>query len=219
MRITATCRNCQQSFPLTWLIEGPVVTGECPWCETELTPGYVPLLPRSVRRADRGLALLLAGLGDLHSLSRGWSRLRVDPASIVDPIEEKVRSDLALGDGDGATHGDMSSLPPPMIGDASSSEPEWLRPTESEDDVARRRDGSPRCAAWSRNASRRAGAPADRDAGGGSGCERARRLSRTPSRWILAVWRCSNARASSVREVTPTFAKTWLRWLLRPFCG
>jgi hypothetical protein len=140
MRITATCRNCQQSFPLTWLIEGPVVTGECPWCETELTPGYVPLLPRSVRRAERGLALLLAGLGDLHSLSLGWSRFRVDPSSIVDPIDEKVGSDVALGDADGATRGETSSLPPPMIGGASSSKMEWLHPTESEDDVARRRE-------------------------------------------------------------------------------
>jgi hypothetical protein len=140
MTITATCRNCQRSFELTWLIEGPVVTGECPWCETELTPAYVPLLPGSVRRAERGLALLLAGLGDLHSLSRGWSRFRVDPASIAEPIEEKFRSDAVLGDGDGdgATHG--GTPPPPMMHHAPRSKLEWLRPTESEDDVARRRE-------------------------------------------------------------------------------
>jgi hypothetical protein len=38
MRIMAVCNNCQRDLPLSQLVEGPQITGRCPWCEALLAP-------------------------------------------------------------------------------------------------------------------------------------------------------------------------------------
>jgi hypothetical protein len=38
MRIMAVCNNCQRSLLLSQLVEGPEITGRCPWCGTEEPP-------------------------------------------------------------------------------------------------------------------------------------------------------------------------------------
>jgi hypothetical protein len=36
MRIIATCSNCQRDLLLSQLVEGPGISGRCPWCGTLL---------------------------------------------------------------------------------------------------------------------------------------------------------------------------------------
>jgi uncharacterized OB-fold protein len=38
MRIMATCSTCQRDLLLRQLVEGPGITGRCPWCGTLLVP-------------------------------------------------------------------------------------------------------------------------------------------------------------------------------------
>jgi len=60
MRIMAVCNNCQRDLLLSQLVEGPQITGRCPWCGT-LAPHYTPLLADAVRRAERAGAELSPG--------------------------------------------------------------------------------------------------------------------------------------------------------------
>ena len=61
MRIMAVCSNCQRDLLLSQLVEGPQITGRCPWCGTLLAPHYTPLLADAVRRAERAGAELSPG--------------------------------------------------------------------------------------------------------------------------------------------------------------
>jgi hypothetical protein len=38
MRIMAICNNCQRDLLLSQLVEGPQITGRCPWCGALLAP-------------------------------------------------------------------------------------------------------------------------------------------------------------------------------------
>jgi hypothetical protein len=38
MRIMAACNNCQRDLLLSQLVEGPQITGRCPWCGALLAP-------------------------------------------------------------------------------------------------------------------------------------------------------------------------------------
>jgi hypothetical protein len=50
MRIMAVCSNCQRELLLSQLVEGPQITGRCPWCGTLLARHYIALLADAVRR-------------------------------------------------------------------------------------------------------------------------------------------------------------------------
>jgi hypothetical protein len=83
MRIIATCGNCQRDLLLSQLVEGPGISGRCPWCGTLLAPHYTLLLADTVRRAERAGAELERAL---ERLGEDWARLHVRPESILDPL-------------------------------------------------------------------------------------------------------------------------------------
>ena len=80
MRITATCSNCRRDLLLSQLVEGPGLSGRCPWCGTLLAPHYTLLLTETVRRAERARGR--AGAGP-RAAGRGMDQAphstRVDP--------------------------------------------------------------------------------------------------------------------------------------------
>jgi len=82
MRIMAVCSNCQRELLLSQLVEGPQITGRCPWCGTLLAPHYTTLLADAVRRAERAGAELVRALAQL---SQGGSRLQIRPDSVLIP--------------------------------------------------------------------------------------------------------------------------------------
>jgi hypothetical protein len=45
MKIMATCSNCQHDLLLSQLVEGPGISGTCPWCGTLLAPHYTCCWP------------------------------------------------------------------------------------------------------------------------------------------------------------------------------
>ena len=83
MRIMAVCNNCQRDLLLSQLVEGPQITGRCPWCGTLLAPHYTLLLADAVRRAERAGTELVRALAQL---GEGWARLQIRPESVLDPI-------------------------------------------------------------------------------------------------------------------------------------
>jgi hypothetical protein len=91
MRINATCSNCHRSLRLHQLVDGPEITGRCPWCGHLLAPHYTSLLVDVIRRAeDAGYELTLA-LARLRALERpdgDQERFRIQPESILDPLQE-----------------------------------------------------------------------------------------------------------------------------------
>jgi hypothetical protein len=87
MRIMATCSSCQRDLLLSQLVEGPGITGRCPWCGTLLAPHYTLLLTDTVRRAERAGAELERAL---ERLGEDWARLHVRPESILDPLRAQL---------------------------------------------------------------------------------------------------------------------------------
>lgn len=83
MRIMAVCNNCQRELLLSQLVEGPQISGRCPWCGALLAPHYTPLLVDAVRRAERAGAELVRALAQL---GEGWARLQIRSESVLDPI-------------------------------------------------------------------------------------------------------------------------------------
>jgi hypothetical protein len=90
MRIMAVCSNCQRDLLLSQLVEGPQITGRCPWCGTLLTPHYTLLLADAVRRAESAGADLVRALAQL---GEGWARLGIRPETVVDPIRATLRAE------------------------------------------------------------------------------------------------------------------------------
>ena len=88
MKILATCLSCPRDFQLDQLLEGPVITGACPWCGEILAPSYTTLLPELIRRADRGGDELLQAI---EILNGSWARFRLRPASVLEPLREALR--------------------------------------------------------------------------------------------------------------------------------
>jgi hypothetical protein len=87
MNIMATCSNCQPDLLLSQLVEGPAISGTCPWCGTLLAPHYTLLLADTVRRAERaGTELERA----LERLGENWARLHVRPESVIDPLRAQL---------------------------------------------------------------------------------------------------------------------------------
>ena len=87
MRIIATCCNCQRDLLLSQLVEGPGLSGRCPWCGTLLAPHSTLLLTETVRRAERAGAELERAL---QRLGGEWTRLHIRPESILDPIRAQL---------------------------------------------------------------------------------------------------------------------------------
>ena len=87
MKIMATCLKCGRDFQLDQLIEGPVITGRCPWCQEVLAPDYTVLLPEVIRRAGQGGSELVSAL---KMMSGSWVRFRIKPESVLDPIREEL---------------------------------------------------------------------------------------------------------------------------------
>jgi hypothetical protein len=87
MKIMAVCSNCQRDLLLSQLVEGPEITGSCPWCGTLLAPHYTVLLADAARRAERAGAELVRALG---RLGEDWARLHIRPESVLDPIREQL---------------------------------------------------------------------------------------------------------------------------------
>jgi hypothetical protein len=83
MRIMAVCNNCQRDLLLSQLVEGPEITGRCPWCGTLLAPHYTLLLADAVRRAEHAGTELVRALAQL---GEGWAMLQIRPESVLDPI-------------------------------------------------------------------------------------------------------------------------------------
>jgi hypothetical protein len=90
MRIMAVCSNCQRDLLLSQLVEGPQITGRCPWCGTLLAPHYTRLLADAVRRAERAGAELVRALAQL---GEGWARLQIRPQSVLDPIRAPLTAE------------------------------------------------------------------------------------------------------------------------------
>jgi hypothetical protein len=97
VKLMGTCLVCHRDLQLDQLVEGPVVTGRCPWCGEVLAPGYTVLLPIAIRRAEDGGFELVSGL---RMLTGNWARFRIKPESVLDPIEETLS--LTPGDKDDA---------------------------------------------------------------------------------------------------------------------
>ena len=87
MKLMGTCLLCHRDLQLDQLVEGPVVTGRCPWCGEVLAPGYTVLLPIAIRRAEDGGFELISGR---RMLTGSWARFRIKPESVLDPIEERL---------------------------------------------------------------------------------------------------------------------------------
>ena len=94
MRITATCSDCQRDLLLSQLVEGPGISGRCPWCGTLLAPHHTLLLADTIRRAEQaGTELERA----LEELGEQWARLHVRSESVLDPLRaELLAAEAAL---------------------------------------------------------------------------------------------------------------------------
>jgi hypothetical protein len=87
MKIMATCSNCQRDLLLSQLVEGPGISGRCPWCGTLLAPHYTLLLADTIRRAERaGTDLERA----LERLGENRARLHIRPESVLDPLRAQL---------------------------------------------------------------------------------------------------------------------------------
>lgn len=95
MRIMAACSTCHRDLLLSQLVEGPGITGRCPWCGTLLAPRYTLLLTDTVQRAERAGAELVRAL---ERMGGAWARLHIRPESVLDPIRAQLlEAETALG--------------------------------------------------------------------------------------------------------------------------
>jgi hypothetical protein len=98
VRIKATCSKCRRDLLLSQLVEGPEISGRCPWCGTLLAPQYTLLLTDTVRRAERAGAELERAL---ERLGGGWAGLHIQLESVLDPIRAQLLgADAALNRSD-----------------------------------------------------------------------------------------------------------------------
>lgn len=91
MKLMARCRHCGRNLQLDQLLD-PSTMGRCPWCGTLLTPNYTALVPDLVRRAERAGDELKRAL---RLLTSGWAGFRLLPESILEQLENAIRSETA----------------------------------------------------------------------------------------------------------------------------
>jgi hypothetical protein len=84
MKIVAKCLRCDRQFLLSQLLEGPVLSGACPWCGQILAPDYTEHLLETTRRLE------VAGTQFEDALARlrgGWVLFRIDRGSLLGRLE------------------------------------------------------------------------------------------------------------------------------------
>ena len=82
MRIMAVCSNCQRDLLLSQLVEGPQITGRCPWCRTLLAPHYTRCSPTPCGGPS---ALARSSSGLLHRSAKAGPGFRFDPSLSLIP--------------------------------------------------------------------------------------------------------------------------------------
>jgi hypothetical protein len=85
MKVMATCMNCGREFLLDQLLEGPVLSGTCPWCDTILAPDYTGHLVETARRLEVAGSALEDALGRFRG---GWARFRIDRRSVLGRLKD-----------------------------------------------------------------------------------------------------------------------------------
>ena len=76
MRIMAVCNHCQRDLLLSQLVQGPQITGRCPWWGTLLAPHITPLLATP---SGGPSALGQSSSGPSHSSAKAGPGSRFDP--------------------------------------------------------------------------------------------------------------------------------------------
>ncbi len=83
MTIGVRCRSCSRELPLAQLVQ-PNQGFRCLFCGFAFAPGYATVAPGVAAQVMAAHATLVTALAELQSMTGG--RLRLDPATMVDPI-------------------------------------------------------------------------------------------------------------------------------------
>jgi hypothetical protein len=87
MSIGARCGSCARELLLGQLVQ-PSDGFRCPFCGFAFTPGYATVAPAVAARVTAAQAALVTELAELGSMT--GSRLRLDRATILDPIADTL---------------------------------------------------------------------------------------------------------------------------------
>lgn len=89
MDIKITCRACERTFPLQMATDPESRPGHCPFCGEVLAFQYSGTL---VDTADRVMALGKEFVHQLTLLAELAGAFKIEPVSIVGPVEDAVRA-------------------------------------------------------------------------------------------------------------------------------
>jgi hypothetical protein len=87
MSISAHCGSCDRNLLLGQLTQ-PSDGFRCPFCGMAFAPAYASVTPRLSSRIMAAQAALATALTELQSMT--GSRLRLDPATVLDPIADAL---------------------------------------------------------------------------------------------------------------------------------
>jgi hypothetical protein len=87
MSISAHCGSCDRKLLLGQLTQ-PSDGFRCPFCGVAFAPAYAGVTPRLSSRIMAAQAALATALTELQSMT--GSRLRLDRATVLDPIAEAI---------------------------------------------------------------------------------------------------------------------------------
>jgi hypothetical protein len=87
MSISAHCGSCDRKLLLGQLTQ-PSDGFRCPFCGVAFAPAYAGVTPRLSSRIMAAQAALATALTELQSMT--GSRLRLDPATVLDPIADAL---------------------------------------------------------------------------------------------------------------------------------
>jgi hypothetical protein len=87
MSISAHCGSCDRKLLLSQLTR-PTDGFRCPFCGVAFAPAYASVTPRLSSRIMAAQAALATALTELQSMT--GSRLRLDPATVLDPIADAL---------------------------------------------------------------------------------------------------------------------------------
>jgi hypothetical protein len=94
MKIMVICDKCGRDFLLSQLVDGPAITGRCPWCGDLVAPGYVQMLPELIRQAENAGYQLGAAIKHLRG---DWTHFRIRTESILGPLETALAGEETTG--------------------------------------------------------------------------------------------------------------------------
>src|SRR4029453_17522873 len=83
MSINARCGSCNRDLLLVQLVQASDGF-RCPFCGFAFAPAYATVAPRGAAPGLAAPAALVAALAELASMTSG--RLRLDPATMIEPI-------------------------------------------------------------------------------------------------------------------------------------